>query len=331
MALAPGDRLASYVIVGPLGAGGMGEVYKARDEKLDRFVALKILHSTRATDPAFRDRFQREAKAIAALTHPNIVTVHSIEEHSGEPFLTMEFVEGRTLAEMIPPGGASLQQFFQIAIPLADAVAAAHARGITHRDLKPVNVVVTTDGRLKVLDFGLAKLTETSTGPGGCTQLPPEHLTGHGQILGTVAYMSPEQAEGKAVDHRSDIFSLGIILYELATGRKPFTGDTSLSLLSSILRDVPTPVNELNAAIPREIARLIRRCLEKDPVQRLQSALDLKHELEDFRAEGTPGISLSSTGASPPATAAPSKAPVTKSWSSATQISFVVPPPSRIL
>src|SRR5262245_44449994 len=304
MALAPGDRLASYVIVGPLGAGGMGEVYKARDEKLDRFVALKILHSTRATDPAFRDRFQREAKAIAALTHPNIVTVHSIEEHSGEPFLTMEFVEGRTLAEMIPPGGASLQQFFQIAIPLAGAVAAAHARGITHRDLKPVNVMVTTDGRLKVLDFGLAKLTETSTGPGGFTQLPTEHLTGHGQILGTVAYMSPEQAEGKAVDHRSDIFSLGIILYEIATGRKPFSGDTSMSLLSSILRDTPTPVTELNGAIPKEIGRLIRRCLEKDPAQRLQSALDLKHELEDLKTEGTASISqLTATAVSVPHTA----------------------------
>ncbi|MGH9199968.1 MAG: protein kinase domain-containing protein [Vicinamibacterales bacterium] len=325
MALSPGDRLGSYTIVSPLGAGGMGEVYKARDEKLDRFVALKILHTTRATDPNFRHRFQREARAIAALTHPNIVTVHSIEEHNGSPFLTMELVEGRTLAEIIPPGGASLQTFLQIAIPLSDAVAAAHARGITHRDLKPVNVMVTTDGRLKVLDFGLAKLAETSAGPGRFTSLPTEHLTGHGQILGTVAYMSPEQAEGKSVDHRSDIFSLGIILYELATGQKPFKGDSSASLISSILRDTPPPVNDVNAAIPKEIARLIRRCLEKNPAQRLQNALDLKHELEDLRAEGTSGVTMS------PSLTASAPPPVTKTWSSTSQISFVLPTLGRML
>ncbi len=332
MSLSPGDRLGSYVIEGPLGAGGMGEVYKAHDEKLDRFVALKVLHTTRATDPSFRDRFQREARAIAALTHPNIVTVHSIEEHDGSPFLTMELVEGSTLAELIPPGGASLPQFLQIAIPLADAVAAAHARGITHRDLKPVNVMVTSDGRLKVLDFGLAKLAETSAGPGGFTGMPTEQLTGHGQILGTVAYMSPEQAEGKSVDHRSDIFSLGIILYELATGRKPFTGDTNVSLLSSILRDTPAPVSDVNPAIPREIARLIRRCLEKNPAQRLQNALDLKHELEDLRAEGASRVTPSSASAQAVAAASSAvAAPGTKTWSSTSLISFVVPPPGRVL
>ncbi len=168
-----GDIIGTYRVLEKLGEGGMGEVYKARDEKLDRMVALKILHTTKATDPGFRDRFQREARAIAALTHPNIVTVHSIEEHNGEPFLTMELVEGRTLAEIIPPAGASFQTFLQIAIPLADAVAAAHARGITHRDLKPVNVMVTADGRLKVLDFGLAKLTETPASPGDSRRCRP--------------------------------------------------------------------------------------------------------------------------------------------------------------
>ncbi len=319
-----GDSVGPYRILAKLGEGGMGEVYKAHDEKLDRFVALKVLHTTRATDPGFRDRFQREARAVAALTHPNIVTVHSIEEHDGSPFLTMELVEGRTLAELIPGGGAPLTQFLQIAIPLSDAVAAAHARGITHRDLKPVNVMVTSDGRLKVLDFGLAKLTETSAAPGGFTALPTEQLTGHGQIVGTVAYMSPEQAEGKSVDHRSDIFSLGIILYELATGRKPFTGDTNVSLLSSILRDTPASVSERNGAIPREIARLIRRCLEKDPAQRLQSALDLKHELEDLRSEGTSAISV-------PASIPGGEAPAAKTSPATSQISIVLPAPRRLL
>src|SRR5262249_15711343 len=243
-----------------------------------------------------------------------------------------ELVEGRTLAEMIPVGGASLQQFLQIAIPLADAVAAAHARGITHRDLKPVNVMITTGGPLKVLDFGLAKLAETTAGVGRPTALPTEQLTGHGQILGTDAYMSPEQAEGKAVDHRSDIFSLGIILFELATGKKPFTGDTNVSLLSSILRDTPPTVSDVNPAIPREIARLIRRCLEKNPTQRLQNALDLKHELEDLRAEGTSSVNLSAASHAqltvPPSSSA--AAPVTKHSSTSSQISIVLPAPRRV-
>jgi serine/threonine protein kinase/predicted Zn-dependent protease len=294
MALPPGTRLGSYVVLAPLGAGGMGEVYKARDEKLNRLVALKIVHTAGATDPGLRDRFQREARSIAALTHPNIVTIHSIEEHDGTPFLTMEFVEGKTLAELIRPGGLPLQRFLELAIPLADAVAAAHARGITHRDLKPANVMVTADGRLKVLDFGLAKLTERPDGAGGLATLTTEQLTDAGQIVGTRAYMSPEQAEGKPVTHRSDIFSLGIILYELATGRRPFTGDSPASLVSSILRDAQAPIGAVNAGIPREVERLIRRCLEKDPADRLQSALDLKHALEDLRSDVTPDAAVSS-------------------------------------
>ena len=282
MPLSSGDRLGAYVIDSSLGAGGMGEVYKAHDSKLGRFVALKMLHGAMATDTAFHDRFLREARAIAALTHPHIVTIHSIEENDGVPFLTMELLDGQALTDLIPREGASLATFLEIARPLADAIAAAHARGITHRDLKPANVMVTSDGRLKVLDFGLAKLTEGAANP-AFASLPTEQLTSEGQIIGTVAYMSPEQAEGRSVDHRSDIFSLGIILYELATGTRPFSGATNLSVLSSILRDTPRPVNEVNPAMPAEIARLIRRCLEKNPSQRLQSALDLKHELDDLR------------------------------------------------
>jgi tetratricopeptide (TPR) repeat protein len=202
-----------------------------------------------------------------------------------------------------------VQTFLQIAIPLADAVAAAHARGITHRDLKPANVMMTTDGRLKVLDFGLAKLAETS---GGLIDVAPtEFLTGTGQILGTVAYMSSEQAEGKTVDHRTDLFSLGIMLYELATGERPFKGDSNASVLSSILRDTPPPVSDLNAGIPRPIARLISRCLEKTPSDRLQSALDLKHELEDLRTDATSNISASSAAGDRPQA---SVAPRQRSW-----------------
>ena len=306
MPFSAGDRLGPYEIVGPIGTGGMGEVFKARDERLARFVALKILHAPTATDAGLRDRFQREARAVAALSHPNIVTIFSIEEHDGSPFLTMELLEGQTLTELLPPHGVSLTTFLQIAIPLADAVAAAHARGIMHRDLKPGNVMVTADGHLKVLDFGLAKLTETPASAGEFTSVPTEQLTAHGQILGTIAYMSPEQAEGKTVDHRSDIFSLGIILYELATGKKPFTGDSNVAVLSSILRDTPPSVSDVNPAMPGEIARLIRRCLEKSPSRRLQSSLDLKHELEDVRtalsashAASRSAPSVVSTGATP--------------------------------
>lgn len=283
MPLSPGDRLGSYVIVGPLGAGGMGQVYKAHDQRLDRFVALKILHGSEAVGDVLRERFRREARTIASLSHPHIVTIHSIEEHGDVPFLTMELLDGRTLTGLISPGGASLATFLEIARPLADAVAAAHARGITHRDLKPGNVMLTGDGRLKVLDFGLAKLTEIADGPERLAGLPTEQLTSDGQILGTVAYMSPEQAEGRPVDHRSDIFSLGIMLHELATGTRPFAGKSTVAILSSILRDTPPLASELNPAIPATVARLIRRCLEKNPSQRFQSALDLKHDLDDIQ------------------------------------------------
>jgi tetratricopeptide (TPR) repeat protein len=282
MKLPAGTRLGSYEIVSLLGEGGMGEVYKARDTRLGRFVALKVLPSSLAADREFRERFDREARAIAALTHPHIVTIHSIEEEAGAPFLTMELVDGRTLGEIIPPGGLTVREFFDLAVPLADAVAAAHRRGITHRDLKPGNIMVTTEGRVKVLDFGLAKLTESvpgGVGWSGTTEL----LTDEGHILGTVAYMSPEQAEGKPIDSRSDIFSLGIIYYEMATGQRPFSGDSNTSLLSSILRDHPQPVSQLNASMPPGLTRLIHRCLEKNPATRIQTAIDLRNTLEELR------------------------------------------------
>src|SRR5512144_1387585 len=222
----------------------MGEVYRAHDTKLGRDVALKILPEEAARDPERHARFVREARSIAALKHPNIVTVYSVEEADGVSFLTRELVEGRSLSELIPVEGMRLDRFFDHAIPLSDAIGFAHDRGITHRDLKPGNIMVDRDGRLKVLDFGLAKVFATASGLESMDTVVRTHATAAGRILGTPAYMSPEQAEGKNIDHRSDIFSLGIVLYEMATGKRPFEGDTPISTISSILKDQPRSVSD---------------------------------------------------------------------------------------
>jgi Tol biopolymer transport system component len=289
MALSPGRRLGSYEILGPLGAGGMGEVYRARDSRLDRAVALKILPASVAADPDRRARFEREAKAIASLNHPGIVTIHSIEDIDGVQFLTMELVDGRTLDDVISHHGLPLERLLKIAIPLTDAVSAAHQGGIMHRDLKPANVMVGEDGRVKVLDFGLAKLRE-SAGLGGESETDTRKaLTGEGRIVGTVAYMSPEQAEGRAIDHRSDIFSIGILLYKMATGERPFTGETSVSILSSIIKDTPRLVTEVNPRLPKELGRIVRRCLVKDPEHRYQTTKDLRNDLEELQQSVTSG------------------------------------------
>jgi Tol biopolymer transport system component len=283
MALAAGVRLGSYEIVSALGAGGMGEVYRARDPRLKRDIAIKVLPDTTAADPERCARLEREAQSIAALNHPNIVTIHSVEEADGVLFLTMEYVDGKSLSELIVKGGLPLAQILKLAIPLADAISAAHQKGITHRDLKPANVMVTPDGRAKVLDFGLAKLMEATPVEIGVTGLPTAALTGEGRIVGTVAYMSPEQAEGRPIDHRSDIFSLGVMLYEMATGERPFKGDTSVSVISSIVKDTPRSVTEINPALPRDVGRIVRRALAKDPEYRYQTAKDLRNDLEDFK------------------------------------------------
>jgi serine/threonine-protein kinase len=281
--LEPGAVLGPYHIKHQLGAGGMGEVYAAEDSKLHRQVALKVLPRAASSDPERRHRLEREAQAIAALTHPNVVTLYSFEQAGDVPYLTMELVEGSTLSDLIPRDGLALDRLLEIAVPLADAVGAAHARGIVHRDLKPANVMVTAEGRVKVLDFGLAKFKETLVGE--VSPVAASELTGEGRMVGTVAYVSPEQAEGRPVDHRSDIFSLGVVLFELATGRRPFTSDTSLSLLSAIVKDTPPPVTELKPELPKELARLIARCLAKDPGRRYQSAIDLRNELEEIKQD----------------------------------------------
>ncbi len=280
-----GKTLAHYEILEKIGAGGMGEVYRARDTTLDRDVALKVLPADRARDPERHKRFDREAKVVAALKHPNIVTLYSVEEADGVHFITMELVEGRSLEELIPDKGLSLSRFFELAIPLADAVGSAHGNGVTHRDLKPANIMLDGEGRLKVLDFGLAKLLEPEVGSDTATITVEGSATGEGRVLGTIAYMSPEQAEGKTVDHRSDIFSLGVMFYEMATGRRPFQGDSNISTLASILKETPPSVTEIRESLPNHLGRIIRRCLAKDPNRRFQSAADLRIELQELKSE----------------------------------------------
>jgi serine/threonine protein kinase/Tol biopolymer transport system component len=287
-----GDTIGHYRIIDPLGKGGMGEVFAAEDMRLHRRVALKILPPIFAADPAYRQRFEREAQAVAALNHPNIVTIHSVEEDNGRLFLTMELVDGRPLSDLIPPGGVPIERLLRIGAEVADAMAAAQEQGITHRDLKPGNVMVTSSGRAKVLDFGLAKLREAESAPAtdDVTRMAQSDVTGEGKIIGTVAYMSPEQAEGKAVDPRSDIFSLGVVLHEMATGDRPFKGDTNVSILSSILKDTPPSVTDSNPALPADLSRIVRRCLAKDPSRRYQTAADLRNDLDELKQDTSTGV-----------------------------------------
>jgi serine/threonine protein kinase len=285
MALGAGERVGPYVIEGLLGAGGMGEVYRAYDARLERRIALKVLPLELASSSDRALRFAREARAAAALNHPNIVTIHSIEEADGIPFLTMELVEGRTLAEIIPGDGLAPASAVRYAVDIADAISAAHSRGIIHRDLKPSNVMLTPDGRAKVVDFGLAKVRDAATSSEGTTRLGGENLTAAGQFVGTVAYMSPEQLEGGPVDHRSDIFSLGVMLFEMATGRRPFQGDTHVSIIASILRDEPPPITDLRPIHPQGLARIISKALQKDPSRRYQTAADLLTDLRELALE----------------------------------------------
>ncbi len=276
-----GRTLAHYQINDAIGAGGMGEVYRATDMKLGRDVALKILPPDVASDPERLARFQREARAVAALNHPNVVTLYSVEESDGVHFLTMELIEGQPLDRLILADGLPVERIVEIASALAEALAAAHEKGIIHRDLKPANVMVTTEGRVKVLDFGLAKDMGAETSD-GATQTSAG-LTQVGIVMGTPAYMSPEQVSGRRLDHRTDIFSLGVILHEMATGRRPFEGTSSAELVSSILRDRPPLVTDVRADLPDDLARVIRRCLEKDPSHRVQTARDVSNELRYMR------------------------------------------------
>ena len=279
-----GQQILHYRILHKLGEGGMGAVYLAEDTKLNRKVALKFLPAEMISDPERLKRFEREAKTVAALNHPNIVTIYSVEEQNGVPFIAMELVDGKSLTELIPEQGQTLDRIFELAIPIADAVSAAHEKGITHRDLKPGNIMVGSDGRVKVLDFGLAKLMEDPKDQ-GATSLSTQTLTKTGSALGTVTYMAPEQLKGKAPDQRADIFSLGIVLYQMASGQRPFRGETSAEVISSILRDAPPPVTELKLELPSHLGRIVKRCLEKNPNRRYQTAAELRNELEELKNE----------------------------------------------
>jgi eukaryotic-like serine/threonine-protein kinase len=284
MPLTAGTRLGSYEIVAPLGAGGMGEVHRAHDVRLGRDVAIKVLPDELSASPERLARFEREARIVASLNHPNIVVLHSIEEASGTRFLTMELVEGRSLESLIAPGGVPIVQALEIATALADALAAAHDKGVVHRDLKPANVMLTPEGRVKVLDFGLAKLLATGTEasrPHGASVTAP--LSRVGEVLGTVPYMAPEQLFGEAVDARTDLFAFGILTYELLAGRRPFRGDSFWELTGAIIRDAAPPLASVRTDVPAALERVIARCLEKRPADRLQSARELATELRAVR------------------------------------------------
>jgi serine/threonine protein kinase/tetratricopeptide (TPR) repeat protein len=305
LALPPGTHLGPYEIVALLGAGGMGEVYRARDTKLKRDVALKVLPDAFAQDPDRLARFQREAELLATLNHPNIAAIFSIEESDRVRFMTMELVDGRTLDRIIPEGAVSMALFFDIALALADGLSAAHRKHIIHRDLKPSNVMVTADARVKILDFGLAR-TVDADGVGPADAVTRLELTQAGKMVGTMPYMSPEQIEGRPLDHCTDLFSLGIMLYELATGERPFRGDSSAALMSAILRDRPTPVGERRRDVPQDVSRLIDRCLEKQPPDRMQTADEILVELKVQRRAWESGSARAVT--SPAADRAPRSA-----------------------
>ena len=285
-----GSKLKHYKILKRIGKGGMGEVYAAEDTILKRRVALKILPDEVAKDPDRAERFQREAEAIAALNHPNIVTIHSLEEENGVHFLTMELVTGKTLAESIPENGMEVGTFLKFAIPIADALSAAHEKKIVHRDLKPANIMLTSEGsrsgQIKILDFGLAKLLPEAPDP-DTSHLVTQAHTEAGIVMGTIPYMSPEQVQGKQLDHRTDVFSLGIIFYEMLTGQRPFHGNAYAEMISSLLRDDPAPISGFKKELPAELEWIVKRSLMKDPNERYQAMQDIQNDLRDLAETGS--------------------------------------------
>jgi serine/threonine protein kinase len=311
LTLSAGSRLGPYEILSPIGAGGMGEVYKARDTRLDRTVAVKVLASHLSASPDSRQRFEREAKTISQLSHPHICALHDVGREGDVEYLVMEYLEGETLAERLLKGPLPLEQTLRYGTQIADALDKAHRQGIVHRDLKPGNVMITKSG-VKLLDFGLAKTLERSLDATGREQTAaaqhpmvrrnltslPTALTQEGTILGTFQYMAPEQLEGKEADARADIFAFGCVLYEMATGKKAFPGATQASVVSSILRDEPPAISKLQAMSPPALDRIVQDCLAKDPEDRWQSAGDVAKELKWIAEGAPPGVAVASAIAS---------------------------------
>ena len=303
MPLQPGTKLGPYEIQSPLGAGGMGEVYKATDTRLDRTVAIKVLPEHVAANPDLKQRFEREARTVAALNHPHICTLHDIGQQDGTDFLVMEYLEGETLAQRLTKGALPLDQALRYAIEIADALDKAHRKGITHRDLKPGNIMVTKAGT-KLLDFGLAKLRDPKAMALSLSQRPTQtaSLTGEGTILGTLQYMAPEQLEGKDADARTDIFAFGATVYEMVTGKKAFEGKSQASLIGAILKDDPRPITALQPMSPPALDRVIKKCLAKDSDTRWQTAQDLHDELQWIAEAGSEvGVPTSTRAAPQPA------------------------------
>ena len=300
-----GKTVAHYKIVSQLGAGGMGLVYRAQDLKLGREVALKFLPDDLARNPIALERFEREARAAATINHPNICTIHEVADHDGHPFIVMELLEGDTLKQRIGASPVVIDSLLDWTIEIADGLTAAHEHGILHRDIKPSNLFIPTRGHAKILDFGLAKLTPLPGSARGAaiepasSALTADMLTSPGTAAGTPHYMSPEQARGEELDARTDLFSLGVVLYQMATGRMPFQGGTSGAVIGSILHETPEPPQRLNPEIPAELERIISKALEKDRDLRYQHAAEICADLKRLRRDTSPGRSAAGSTPGP--------------------------------